>query len=144
MLEGRIDSSVVYEGPRARTATLTGSPVWGLGDRFAAFAERHGYRLLGTHRPMTPYGLGPQVEAYEAPGGARVLRIPSYALLEGGRVLVVEKDRLVSRPVKTGLKNWQFVEVLEGLSAGDAVTVSLDRAEVKPGARVRIETETKK
>ena len=33
MLEGRIDSSVVYEGPRARTATLTGSPVWGLGDR---------------------------------------------------------------------------------------------------------------
>jgi hypothetical protein len=62
---------------------LTGSPVWGLGDRFAAFAERHGYRLLGTHRPMTPYGLGPQVEAYEAPGGARVLRIPSYGMVAG-------------------------------------------------------------
>jgi HlyD family secretion protein len=73
-----------------------------------------------------------------------VLRIPSYALLEGGRVLVVEKDRLVRRAVKTGLKNWQFVEVAEGLAAGDLVTVSLDRAEVKEGARVRIEAETKK
>ena len=73
-----------------------------------------------------------------------VLRIPSYALLEGGRVLVVEKERLVSRAVKTGLKNWQFAEVAEGLAAGDLVTVSLDRAEVKEGARVRIEAETKK
>lgn len=73
-----------------------------------------------------------------------VLRIPSYALLEGGRVLVVEKDRLVTRSVRTGLKNWQFVEVTDGLAAGDLVTVSLDRVEVKEGARVSIEAETKK
>jgi len=73
-----------------------------------------------------------------------VLRIPSYALLEGGRVLVVEKNRLATRSVRTGLKNWQFVEVVEGLAAGDLVTVSLDRVEVKEGARVRIEAETKK
>lgn len=83
MLELRIDSSVGYAGPRARIATLTGSPVWGLGDRFAAFAERQGYRLLGIYRPMTPYGLGPQVEAYEAPTGAGVLRIPSYGMVAG-------------------------------------------------------------
>lgn len=73
-----------------------------------------------------------------------VLRIPSYALLEGGRVLVVLNKRLVSRAVKTGLKNWQFVEVVQGLAAGDPVTVSLDRAEVKEGARVRIEAEPRK
>ena len=79
MLEGRIDSRVVCDGPRARCATLTGSPVWGLADRLAAFAERHGYRALGVHRPMTPYGLGPQVEAYETPGGHRVLRIPELS-----------------------------------------------------------------
>ena len=83
MLIERIDSSVVYEGPRATLATMTGSPVWGLGDGFAAFAERQGYRVLGIHRPMTPYGLGPQVESYEAPGGARVLRIPSYGMVAG-------------------------------------------------------------
>ena len=73
-----------------------------------------------------------------------VLRIPSYALLEGGRALVVSNGRLVSRAVKTGLKNWQFVEIVEGLSPGDLVTVSLDRAEVKEGARIRIEAETTK
>jgi hypothetical protein len=83
MLVDRIDSSVVYDGPRAAMATLTGSPVWGLGDRFAAVAERHGYRSLGVHRPATPYGLGPQVESYEAPGGAPVLRIPSYGMVAG-------------------------------------------------------------
>lgn len=90
-----------------------------------------------------PPGTSADVEVILA-AKDRVLRIPSYALLEGGRVLVVEKHRLVTRAVKTGLKNWQFVEVADGLAAGDLVTVSLDRAEVKEGARVRIEAETKK
>ena len=52
-------------------------------DEQLAFAQRQGYRTLGVHRPMTPYGLGPQVESYEAPGGARVLRIPSYGMVAG-------------------------------------------------------------
>jgi HlyD family secretion protein len=73
-----------------------------------------------------------------------VLRIPSYALLEGNRVLVARGGTLEARAVEVGLKNWQFAEVLRGLSAGDAVAVSLDRPEVKEGARVRIEAETKK
>jgi HlyD family secretion protein len=67
-----------------------------------------------------------------------VLRIPSYALLEGNRVLVVEGGRLVARQIETGLKNWQYVEVKKGLSLGDPVVVSLDRADVKEGARARI------
>jgi HlyD family secretion protein len=86
-----------------------------------------------------------------------VLRIPSYALIEGRRALVLEScggsgsllDRwlgflvdtdegcLVSRNVTTGLKNWEFVEITSGLSEGDRVVVSLDRAEVKEGARAR-------
>src|SRR6266545_4820122 len=83
MLGERIDSTVVYEGPRAPMATLTGSPLWGLGDRFAAVAERHGYHRLELHRPMTPYGLGPQLEVYEAPDGRRILRVPSYGMVAG-------------------------------------------------------------
>ena len=70
------------------------------------------------------------------------LRIPSYALLEGNRVLVARGGKLAAQPVKTGLKNWQFTEVTDGLSAGDAVAVSLDRAEIKEGARVRIAGES--
>ena len=72
------------------------------------------------------------------------LRLPSYALLEGGRVLAVERGRLASRVVKPGLRNWQFTEVLDGLGAGDIVAVSLDRAEVKEGARVVVTGETAK
>lgn len=73
-----------------------------------------------------------------------VLRIPSYALLEGGKVLAVRDGKLVARVVKTRLKNWQFTEITDGLVPGDAIAVSLDRAEVKEGARVSIEAETTK
>ncbi|HLN58189.1 MAG TPA: efflux RND transporter periplasmic adaptor subunit [Thermoanaerobaculia bacterium] len=74
----------------------------------------------------------------------RVLRIPSYALLEGNRVLVVRDGRLTARAVKTNLRNWQFAEITDGLAAGEAIAVSLDRAEVKEGARVSIAGETEK
>lgn len=87
-----------------------------------------------------------------------VLRIPTYALAEGKKVLVVASecpsegglggkvaslltgasgDCLVTRTVRAGLKNWEFIEVTEGLKEGERIVVSLDRAEVKEGARVR-------
>ena len=68
-----------------------------------------------------------------------VLRIPTAALGEGGRVLLVDGDRLVERTVKTGLSNWEHTEVLEGVVAGDRVVTSLEREGVKSGARVKIE-----
>jgi len=64
-----------------------------------------------------------------------VLRVPSYAILEGDRVLVLDDGVLVTRPITTGLRNWEFAEVKDGLRQGDPVVVSLDRAEVKEGAR---------
>jgi HlyD family secretion protein len=73
-----------------------------------------------------------------------VLRVPTYALMEGNRVLVVEKNVLKNRVLKTGLRNWEYVEVREGLRDGDQVALSLDKTDVKEGARVRIEEEAKK
>jgi len=70
-----------------------------------------------------------------------VLRVPSYALMQGDRVLVVSGDTLVARQVRPGLRNWDFVEVTSGLSADDRIVVSLDRPEVVAGARVRVEAE---
>ncbi len=67
-----------------------------------------------------------------------VLRIPSSAILEGDRVLVAREGRIEGRAIATGLKNWQFTEVRSGLSSGDAVVVSLDRADVKEGARAAV------
>ena len=70
-----------------------------------------------------------------------VVRVPTAALLEGGRVLVAGKDgKLEERRVKTGLSNWEFTEVLEGLEAGDRVVTSLERAGVKAGAHYTLET----
>jgi HlyD family secretion protein len=65
-----------------------------------------------------------------------VLRVPTVALIEGSRVLLVEDGRLTERPLETGLKNWNYTEVRSGLEAGDQVVVSLDRPEVQAGAEV--------
>jgi HlyD family secretion protein len=73
---------------------------------------------------------------------ADVLRIPSYALIEGSRVLVVNEGELVPREVETGLRNWAFAKVESGLEVGEAVVVSLDRAEVREGAQAVIVEET--
>ena len=45
-----------------------------------------------------------------------VLRIPTAALLEGGRVLVPNGGRLEERSVDVGLRNWEFAEVRGGLT----------------------------
>ena len=69
-----------------------------------------------------------------------VVRVPSSALLEGRRVLVAAADgRLEERQVKTGLANWEFTEVIDGLSAGERVVTSLERAGVKPGAAYAVD-----
>jgi HlyD family secretion protein len=65
-----------------------------------------------------------------------VLRVPTFGLLQGGRVLLVEDDVLVERELQTGMRNWDYVEVLSGLAAGDRVVTSLDRPEVVAGAVV--------
>jgi HlyD family secretion protein len=66
-----------------------------------------------------------------------VVRVPTTALLEGGRVLLMRRDgRLEERKIKAGVSNWEFTEVLEGLVAGDRVVTSLEREGVKPGVHV--------
>ena len=73
-----------------------------------------------------------------------VMRIPTFALLENSRVLAVENGQLVEKKVTTGLHNWGFTEVLSGLAVGESVVVSLDRPEVKAGARVTVTGEAQK
>ncbi len=68
-----------------------------------------------------------------------VLRVPSAALLEGGRVLVLEDGALTERRVRTGVRNWDWTEIEHGLAAGERVVTSLEREKVAPGARARDE-----
>jgi HlyD family secretion protein len=72
-----------------------------------------------------------------------VVRVPTAALLEGSRVLIAGDDgRLEERKIKTGLANWEYTEVAEGLAAGERVVSSLERPGVKAGAAYVLEDET--
>jgi HlyD family secretion protein len=64
-----------------------------------------------------------------------VLRVPTAAIQEGGKVLVFADGKLEERLVKAGLANWEYTEILDGLKAGERIVTSLERAGVKAGAR---------
>ncbi|HNR60903.1 MAG TPA: efflux RND transporter periplasmic adaptor subunit [Thauera sp.] len=70
---------------------------------------------------------------------ADTLRIPTSALREGRRVLVVEGDTLIERELETGVANWAFTEVLSGLAAGERIVTSLERDGVSAGAKVTLQ-----
>jgi HlyD family secretion protein len=66
-----------------------------------------------------------------------VLRIPTSAIAEGGKVLVLAGGRLGERTVGPGMRNWQFTEVKSGVVRGELVVTSRDSTEIKPGAKAR-------
>jgi HlyD family secretion protein len=63
-----------------------------------------------------------------------VLRLPAAAVADGGRVLVLAGGVLEERHITTGLGNWEWIEVVGGLSEGDTVAVARDSTEIRPGA----------
>jgi HlyD family secretion protein len=68
----------------------------------------------------------------------QALRVPAEAVLDGNRVLVVRDDGMLEeRTFEPGLSNWNYVEVLSGLKAGDKVVLSVGQEGVKAGAHVR-------
>lgn len=64
------------------------------------------------------------------------LRIPTRALIEGKRVYVLdaERERVHLRQVETGLHNWEYTEITQGLAEGDRVVTSVDREGLADGA----------
>jgi HlyD family secretion protein len=79
-------------------------------------------------------GYSADVEVIVAEHNA-VLRVPTQSVLEGGTVLVLEDGYLVEKPIETGISNWEFTEVKDGLAESERVVVSVDRAGVEPGVR---------
>jgi HlyD family secretion protein len=69
-----------------------------------------------------------------------VLRIPTAAIQEGNRVLLLGADgKLAARTLQIGLANWDFSEVNAGLQDGDQIVTSLDREGVAAGAMATVE-----
>ncbi|MDI1292834.1 MAG: efflux RND transporter periplasmic adaptor subunit [Methylobacter sp.] len=70
----------------------------------------------------------------------QALRVPAEAVLENNRVLLMQADGLLEeRSFKPGLANWNIVEVLSGLNAGDKVVLSVGRDGVVAGAYARVQ-----
>ena len=72
---------------------------------------------------------------------SNVLRIPTEALLEGQKVFIYDMDSksIEERQVSTGLSNWKYTEILEGLEIDQQIVTSIDRDGVVDGASVKIE-----
>ncbi|GMR16277.1 MAG: efflux RND transporter periplasmic adaptor subunit [Gammaproteobacteria bacterium] len=72
---------------------------------------------------------------------SNVLRIPSESLLEGQKVFIYDKDSntIEERNVSTGLSNWKYTEILEGLEQNEQIVTSIDRDGVINGAVVKVE-----
>jgi HlyD family secretion protein len=67
---------------------------------------------------------------------ADVLRVPTSVILPEKKVYVFDPTtrKLSLRAVQEGIANWEYTEIVGGLSAGDRVVSSIDRAGVADGA----------
>ncbi len=70
-----------------------------------------------------------------------VLRVPTEAVLEGDRVFIYDATtgRIAERKFMSGLRNWNFTEVLSGLTVGERIVLSVGREGVEAGALVEPE-----
>jgi HlyD family secretion protein len=67
---------------------------------------------------------------------SNVLRVPTQAIVNGSKVFVLDDDTLEEREIETGIRSWEYAEVLAGLEAGDRVLLTVDREGVADGAVV--------
>ncbi|OGA18664.1 MAG: efflux transporter periplasmic adaptor subunit [Betaproteobacteria bacterium RIFCSPLOWO2_02_FULL_63_19] len=129
-----------------------------------AYRGRH---FVGRVRRIAPYVLAVEKQArtvdvevdFNTPGEVRhllvgysadieivvsghdgALRIPTPALMPGGRVLALGANGVLEeRRVETGLSNWEFTEVKSRLVEGERVVTSLEREGVKGGVHAVVE-----
>ncbi|MNF27885.1 Macrolide export protein MacA [compost metagenome] len=89
---------------------------------------------------LTGYSADVEVIIEQRP---QALRIPTESLLEGRRVLRYDAADGVLREVRlrTGLSNWRWTEVLDGLSEGERILASLEQDGLADGVAVIAEDE---
>jgi HlyD family secretion protein len=67
-----------------------------------------------------------------------VLRVPTEAVMEDNRVYRFDRETgtLTSVRISTGISNWNYTEVLEGLEEGEEIVLSLDEPGLDEGVTV--------
>jgi HlyD family secretion protein len=70
---------------------------------------------------------------------AKVLRLPTQAILEGNKVLTLAKDgdRLEEKSITPGLANWAYTEIAKGLMKGERVVSSFEDEAIQAGTAAR-------
>ena len=141
-----VDAPAVRAGQRA-SITLDAFP----NQRFPGFVRRVAPYVLDTEKQARTVEVEAEIENPEKynllPGYSadveiilenreNVLRVPTQAILEGKRVLVLDSVTrlLAARPIERGVSNWEFTEIRTGLKAGELVVTSVDRQGVADGA----------
>lgn len=67
-----------------------------------------------------------------------VIYAPTESLIRQEFAYVVEDGRAVRRDVKTGVGNWNTIEILDGLREGDILITSVSLADLKDGVKVKV------
>ena len=71
-----------------------------------------------------------------------VLSVPTQAVVRDEFVYLITEDNvIVKKNIVVGLSNWQYSEVLSGLTIDDRIVLSIDRKGVEDGVKVIVEEE---
>ncbi|HWP49792.1 MAG TPA: efflux RND transporter periplasmic adaptor subunit [Candidatus Limnocylindrales bacterium] len=71
--------------------------------------------------------------------GQNVLYVPTAAIMERETkkmVFTIEKGKAQRREVRTGLSNWDYTEILDGLKEGEQIITTLDDPALKEGKSI--------
>jgi HlyD family secretion protein len=73
------------------------------------------------------------------------LRIPTESILDGKRVFIFipSRSEIEEKVVTTGISNWDFTEILSGLSPGEQIILNVDRPGIKPGIKASLSSSSK-
>lgn len=140
-----VDAPAVRAGQRV-LISLDAFP----GRKFSGFVRRVAPYVLDAEKQARTVEIEAEIENPQAsnllPGYSadvevildtreNVLRVPTQALIEGRRVLVLDEAAglIRQREVTRGVANWEFTEVTQGLAEGDLVVLSVDREGVQDG-----------
>jgi len=69
-----------------------------------------------------------------------VVRVPSEAVMTDGSVFVFlpQRARIERRSIRSGLANWDYTEVTEGLKPDEQVVVNIDAPNLRDGAPAKL------
>ncbi len=67
------------------------------------------------------------------------LRIPTEAILDGNKVYTLSNNRIVLKEIQTGCQNWDFTEVISGLSETELLVLSLENKDLQDGISAHVE-----